>query len=130
MKKEKEISFWSQALFFAVKDNPKNLEFFLTNLKKNLIKKQELLLPIIKKFEKIYQSEQKAKLVLAKNTEEKERKNIEEKIKAIIGLDKEIEYSVDSELLAGFRLKTKDFLIKASLKDILMGLKNKLYGHN
>jgi F0F1-type ATP synthase delta subunit len=130
MKKEKEISFWSQALFLAVKNNPKDFEKFFINLKNALVKKQELIPAVIKKFERIYQAEQKAKLVLAKNIEEKERKNIEEKIKAIIGLDKEIEYSVDSELLAGFRLKTKDFLIKASLKDILMGLKNKLYGHN
>lgn len=130
MKKEKEISFWAQALFLAVKNNPEDFENFFVNLKNALIKKQELLPAVIKKFEKIYQQEQKAKLILAKKLEGEEKKKIEEKIKIIIGQDKEIEYLIDSDLISGFRLKTKDFLIKASLKDILMGLKNKLYGHN
>ena len=49
--------------------------------------------------------------------------------KKIKGIDK-IEDEIDRDLLAGFRLKTKDILVKASLKDTLIKLKNKIYGYN
>jgi F0F1-type ATP synthase delta subunit len=130
MKKEKEISFWSRAMYAAIIENPEKGNKIFDNLKKALAKKKEMIPAIIKKFLSIYSREQKAKLTLAKEMAEPEKKDIEKKIKSILGTDKEIEYSLDTELLAGFRLKTKDVLIKASLKDILTGIKNKLYGHN
>ncbi|MFA5368858.1 MAG: F0F1 ATP synthase subunit delta [Candidatus Paceibacterota bacterium] len=130
MKKEKEISLIARAMYAAVMDNPSKAEEIFSNLKKTLIKKKEIIPAIIKKFINIYSREQKAKLTLAKEIDESQKNYIEKKIKAILGEDKEIEYSLNTELLAGFRLKTKDVLIKASLKDILTGLKNKIYGHN
>lgn len=130
MKKEKEISFWSRAMYSAIMENPENGDKIFANLKKALVKKKEMIPAIVKKFISIYSREQKAKLTLAKEMSESEKKDIEKKIKSILGTDKEIEYSLNTELLAGFRLKTKDVLIKASLKDILTGLKNKIYGHN
>jgi F0F1-type ATP synthase delta subunit len=130
MKKEKEISFWARAMYDAVMDDPSKSEEIFSNLKKSLVKKKEMIPAIIKKFINIYGSEQRAELTLAKEMDGDQKKDIEKKIKAILGEDKEIEYSLNTELLAGFRLKTKDVLIKASLKDILTGLKNKIYGHN
>ncbi len=130
MKKEKEISLIARAMYAAVMDNPLKAEEIFSNLKKTLVKKKEIIPAIIKKFINIYSREQKAKLTLAKEIDESQKNYIEKKIKAILGEDKEIEYSLNTELLAGFRLKTKDVLIKASLKDILTGLKNKIYGHN
>lgn len=117
-------------MYAAVMDNPLKAEEIFSNLKKTLVKKKEIIPAIIKKFINIYSREQKAKLTLAKEIDESQKNYIEKKIKAILGEDKEIEYSLNTELLAGFRLKTKDVLIKASLKDILTGLKNKIYGHN
>ncbi|MFA5013464.1 MAG: F0F1 ATP synthase subunit delta [Candidatus Paceibacterota bacterium] len=129
MKKEKEVYFWAMALYRAVKDNPEKRTEIFVNLKKALVKKQETLPAIIKKFGKIYNAEEKALVSSAKNLKEEEKKEISEKAKRILDGKKEVEYSLDESLLGGFRLKTKDVLIKASLKDVLAGLK-KLYGHN
>ncbi|MFA5086980.1 MAG: F0F1 ATP synthase subunit delta [Candidatus Paceibacterota bacterium] len=130
MKKDKEISFWARAMYAAIMENPEKGKEILDNLKKSLVKKKEIVPAIVKKFISIYSREQKAKLELAKDISDVEKKSIEKKVKTILGENKEIEYSLNSELLAGFRLKTKDVLIKASLKDTLAGLKQKIYGHN
>lgn len=130
MKKEQEISFWGMALYAAVMENPSHIKEILANLKKALVNKKEIIPAVIKKFINIYSREQKAELFLAREMSESEKKSIEKKVREIIGADKEISYIINKDLLAGFRLKTKNVLIKASLKDILMKLKNKTYGHN
>lgn len=126
MKKEKEVFLWARALYNAVVENPSKNEEIFDNLKKTLVKRKEIIPAIIKKFISIYSREKKAKLILAREIDSASKKEIEKKIKAILGEDKEIDFSLNSELLAGFRLKTKDVLIKASLKDILTGLKRNL----
>lgn len=128
MRKEREIFLWAMALYNAVIENPSKAEEILANLKKALDNKKEIIGAVIKKFISIYSREQKAELLLAREMSKTDKTNIKEKIKKIIGDNKEILYNVDSSLLAGFRLKTKDVLIKASLKDILMKLKK--YGYN
>ncbi|MDD5568955.1 MAG: F0F1 ATP synthase subunit delta [Candidatus Pacebacteria bacterium] len=130
MKKEAEINSWAMALYRALKENPGKSEEIFANLKKSLAKKQEFLETVVKKAGKIYDREQRADLFSAKQMDDREKNEIKAKIKGILGTEKDISYSLDESLLAGFRLKTKDILIKASLKDILSGLKNKLYGHN
>lgn len=126
MKKEKEVFLWARALYDAVVENPSKKEEIFCNLKKILVKRKEIIPAIIKKFINIYSREKKAKLILAREIDSASKKEIEKKIKAILGEDKEIDFSLNSDLLAGFRLKTKDVLIKASLKDILTGLKRDL----
>ena len=130
MKKDKEISLFARAMYAAIMENPTQGKEILNNLKKVLVKKKEIIPAIVKKFINIYSREQKAKIELAKNISETEKALIEKKVKAMLGESKEIEYSINSDLLAGFRLKTKDVLIKASLKDILTSIKKNIYGHN
>lgn len=129
MKKEKVVSFWARAMYLAVIENPSNQKEIFSNLKSALSQKSEIIPAIIKKFINIYLKEQKARVALACEITEKEKHLIEKKAKELIG-NKQLDYSIDSSLLAGFRLETKDVLIKASLKDVLTGLKNKIYGHN
>ncbi len=127
MKTEKEISYWARALYLSLEKNPDNYESIFSNLKNSLGKKITYLPAIIKKAEMIYNKEKKAKLYLSHKFDNAEIiKKIKEEFK---GIDK-IEDEIDENLLAGFRLKTKDILIKASLKDTLIKLKNKIYGYN
>ena len=127
MNTEKEISCWSRALYLSLEENPDNYEKIFANLKSSLGKKIIYLPAIIKKGEMIYNKEKKAKLYLSHDFDKEDIiKKIKEKFK---GIDK-IEDEIDRDLLAGFRLKTKDILVKASLKDTLIKLKNKIYGYN
>ena len=127
MNTEKEISCWSRALYLSLEENPDNYEKIFANLKSSLGKKIIYLPAIIKKAEMIYNKEKKAKLYISHDFDKGDIiKKIKEKFK---GIDK-IEDEIDRDLLAGFRLKTKDILVKASLKDTLIELKNKIYGYN
>jgi len=129
MKKDKEVTFLARALYLCLKENPEKGQEFFFNLKKILEKKKELILPVFKKAENIYKKEEKVEVSLAKNINEDSRQRLEEKIQNTLKEKKEITYSLDEGLLAGFRLKTKDIFIKASLKDVLIKIK-KNYGLN
>ncbi|MDD5098493.1 MAG: F0F1 ATP synthase subunit delta [Candidatus Pacebacteria bacterium] len=130
MKKEKEISSWARALYLAFEEHPDKLGQIMSNLNKSLIKKQALISGIAKKFEKMYKKEKNAELILAMKMEEGDKKKIKEKIQESMPQMQTMHESIDGNLLAGFRVKTKDVLVKASLRDILQKLKNKTYGHN
>lgn len=129
MKKEKKVTFLARALYLCLKENPEKGQEFFFNLKKILEKKKELILPVFKKAENIYKKEEKVEVSLAKNINEDSRQRLEEKIQNTLKEKKEITYSLDEGLLGGFRLKTKDIFIKASLKDVLIKIK-KNYGLN
>jgi F0F1-type ATP synthase delta subunit len=130
MKIEKEISSWARALYFSLEEHPENSDEIFANFKKFLNKKSVFIPAIMKKLQRIYLKEKTAELSLAHNFSEKEKEEIKVKIKGIVkGIDK-VDDVLDESLLAGFRLKTKDVLIKASMKDILLKLKNKIYGYN
>jgi F0F1-type ATP synthase delta subunit len=128
MKTEKEISFWVRALYLSLEKNPNDFEKIFNNLKSSLGKKIVYLPAIIKKLERTYRKEKTAKLFLSHDFKEKEeiKGKIKEEIK---GIDN-VEDVLDESLLGGFRLRTKDVLIKASLSDVLTKLKNKIYGYN
>jgi F0F1-type ATP synthase delta subunit len=130
MKKEKEISSWTRALYLAFEEHPDKLKQIMSNLNKSLIKKQALIPGIAKKFEKMYKKEKSAELILAMKMEEGDKKKIKEKIQESMPQMQTMQERIDVDLLAGFRLKTKDVLVKASLRDVLQKLKNKTYGHN
>ncbi len=130
MKIEKEISSWARALYLSLEEHPEKSDEIFSNLKKALGKKTAYLPAIMKKLQRMYLKEKSAELFLAQNFNEKEKEEIKEKIKGVIkGIDK-VDDVLDESLLAGFRLKTKDVLVKASLKDVLVKLKNKIYGYN
>ncbi|MDD4531272.1 MAG: F0F1 ATP synthase subunit delta [Candidatus Pacebacteria bacterium] len=130
MKLEKEISSWSRALYLALEESPGKSKEIFSNLKKALDKKEFLLPSILKKVERIYMKEKRAELSLPFEISEKEKNEIKEKIKEVAKGIEKVDDVLDESLLAGFRLKTKDVLVKASLKDVLTKLKNKIYGYN
>lgn len=131
MKLDTQLSYYARAIYLAVEENPGKEKEIFENLKKTLGTRKKKYLPVImEKFFKLYAHEKKAELILSSDFDEKTKNGIKEKIKENIKGLGEITEIVDDNLIAGFRLKTKDVLIKASLKDILTGLKNKTYGHN
>jgi F0F1-type ATP synthase delta subunit len=130
MKVEKEISSWARAMYLSLEENPGKAKEIFSNLKKSLEKKEYLLPSILKKLERIYFKEKTAELILSHDLSDKEKKEIKEEIQKIVKGIAKVDDVLDESLLAGFRLKTKDVLVKASLKDVLMKLKNKIYGYN
>lgn len=130
MKIEKEISSWARALYLSLEAYPEKKDEIFANLKKSLKKKSVFIPAIIKKLQRIYLKEKTAELFLAQEFNAVEKEQIKSKIKGIVkGIDK-VDDVLDESLLAGFRLKTKDVLVKASMKDVLLKLKNKIYGYN
>ncbi|MFA5207633.1 MAG: F0F1 ATP synthase subunit delta [Candidatus Paceibacterota bacterium] len=130
MKTEKEISSWARALYLSLEEHPEDTKKIFANLKKSLEKKSVFIPSIIKKLQRIYLKEKRAELFLAQDFSEKEKSEIKNKIKDIVKGIEKVDDVLDESLLAGFRLKTKDVLVKASMKDILLKLKNKIYGYN
>lgn len=130
MKIEKEISSWARAMYLSLEEHPEKSDEIFSNLKKSLGKKSVYIPAIVKKLQRMYLKEKTAELSLAQAFNEKEKNEIKGKVKEIVkGIDK-VDDVLDESLLAGFRLKTKDVLVKASLKDVLTKLKNKIYGYN
>ncbi|MFA5169404.1 MAG: F0F1 ATP synthase subunit delta [Candidatus Paceibacterota bacterium] len=130
MKIEKEISSWARALYLALEENPGKAKEIFSNLKKSLGRKESFFSPILKKVERMYLKEKRAELSLSHDLNDKDKKEIKENIKDILKGIEKVDDVLDESLLAGFRLKTKDVLVKASLKDVLTKLKNKIYGYN
>ncbi|MFA5730127.1 MAG: F0F1 ATP synthase subunit delta [Candidatus Paceibacterota bacterium] len=130
MKTEKEISSWARALYLSLEEHPEDTKKIFANLKKSLEKKSVFIPSIIKKLQKMYLKEKRAELFLAQDFSEKEKNEIKNKIKDIVKGIEKVDDVLDESLLAGFRLKTKDVLVKASMKDVLLKLKNKIYGYN
>ena len=130
MKIEKEISSWARALYLSLEQHPDKSDEIFANLKKSLNKKSVFIPAIIKKLQRIYLKEKTAELSLAQQFSEAEKSEIKNKIKGIVKGVEKVDDILDESLLAGFRLKTKDVLVKASMKDVLLKLKNKIYGYN
>lgn len=130
MKIEKEISSRARALYLALEENPGKAKEIFSNLKKSLARKEAFLPSILKKVERMYLKEKRAELSLSHDFGDKEKKEIKENIKDTLKGIEKVDDVLDESLLAGFRLKTKDVLVKASLKDVLAKLKNKIYGYN
>ncbi|MFA7141697.1 MAG: F0F1 ATP synthase subunit delta [Candidatus Paceibacterota bacterium] len=130
MKKDKEILFWARALYLALEENKGKEEEIIKNLILSLNKKNYLIPAIIKKYKRIRKKEQEVKVFIAKEIDEDLKNEINKRIEILEGSGKSINYIVDEDLIGGFRIKTKDYLIKASIKDTLIKLKNKAYGYN
>jgi len=125
MRTEKEISFWAKALYQVLENNPEKQDEIFSNLKSSLGKKSIYLPAIIKKAELIRKKEKNAKLFVSHDFD-----SIKVKIKEKFPEIDDLEYEVDQNLLAGFRLKTKDLLVRASFKDLLIRFKNKINGYS
>jgi len=131
MKTDKQISSWARAVYMTIEENPDKIEEIFNNLKKSLGEsKMKYYSVIVKKALQLYEKETKAELVLSTSFDEETKKSIRGELREHFNDIDRITERVDESLIAGFRLKTKNILIKASLKDVLIGLKNKTYGHN
>ena len=130
MKKDKEILSWARALFLALEENKGNEEEVVKNLFLVLDKKNYLIPAIIKKYKRIKEKEGRIDVFVAKEINEELKKEINNKIESLEGKNKTINYIIDENLIGGFRIKTKDYLIKASIKDTLIKIKNNAYGYN
>lgn len=129
MKQEKTISVWAKALFLAIEGKTlpeqkkiiRRLNAFL-----NRSKKAWLLGEILKKAEKIHKNKKTVKLILARE-HGAAVKRIKKSITETLGKNKKITVEVKPELIAGFRVKTQNILIKASVKDFLEEFRNYYY---
>ena len=130
MKKDKEILSWARALFLALEENKENEEKVIKNFFLALDKKNYLIPAIIKKYKRIKEKEGRIDVFVAKEINEELKKEINNKIESLEGKNKTINYIIDENLIGGFRIKTKDYLIKASIKDTLIKIKNNAYGYN
>ena len=130
MKKDKEIGAWARALYLALINKDVDEEKVIKNLMLALDKKKYLLSAIIKKYERIKDKENKVDVFIAKEIDQDLRNRINIKIENLLGKNKNINYKIDEDLIGGFRIKTKDYLVKASIKDVLTKVKNNAYGHN
>lgn len=130
MNSEKEISAWARALYLSVNENKGREDEIIKNLILNLDKKKYLLPAIFKKFKRMVEKENRVDVYLARESDAETKEKLKEKVFTLLGKDKDVNYIIDESLIGGFRIKTKDYLIKASIKDILTNLKNNAYGHN
>jgi F0F1-type ATP synthase delta subunit len=130
MTAEKEILTWARALGAIMEEGDKKrqeeaFERLLLILKRK--KKIYLFHRILKKVKEAYIKKRTAELFLAREHD----KDMEEKIKSnlskLVGDGKSIETKIDEKLIGGFRVKTANFLIKASVKDFLTELKATIY---
>ena len=118
MTSQKMIAIWAKVL----SENPMAAKKLVEVLER---KNKERFLPaIFKKAAKIYSDEKRIELILARphalTLANRIRKNIQERF----GKDKEIVEKIDPALVGGYRIKTDDLLIKASIKDFLIQIKN------
>jgi F0F1-type ATP synthase delta subunit len=79
---------------------------------------------IFKVPKKIREREKQIEVYLAFKHDPEFINEIKKKIKERFGQEKEIKIKIKRDLLAGIRIKTKNILIKGSLKDFLESIKN------
>jgi len=124
---EKEISIWTEALLSILegktKEEKKALFKKIIEILKN--RKKEYLLPkILKRFESMCSKRKMVELYFAREQSTGLIKKMKKKISGMFGRDKNIEVKIEKDLIGGFRVKTANFLIKATVKDFLNELKS------
>ena len=123
---EKEISLWVKALFQLFEGKTEKEK---ENIFKRLVvilekRKKEYLLPkIAKKLEKIFLKRNRAEVFFAREHSPEIIRKTKNKLFEKFGKDKKIEIKIEKDLIGGFRIKTSDILIKASVRDFLEELK-------
>lgn len=129
MTAEKEILTWAKALdSLSEGKGKKEQKEIVERLIKILQRKRKAyLLPrIVKKLEIIYSKKHKAELFLARDHSTSTAKEIKSRLSALIGKGKYFEVKIEKGLIGGFRAKTSNLLVKASIKDFLDELKWKI----
>jgi len=99
------------------------LDYLLQRLKKE--NKLSLLTVILKETEKEIKKEQNFLILARENISKRLKTKIKEKIATDLESSGKVEIKVDSNIIGGFILKTKNYLIDGSVKGILRRIKNK-----
>lgn len=122
MTAEKEILIWAKALYSLLEEKtPKERRAIAERLAGILQRKRKayLLPKIIRKLEMISLRENKVDLFLAMNHSASMVREIKEKLSKMVGKEKNIEVKIEKDLIGGFRAKTSNLLVKASVRDFL-----------
>ena len=126
MTAEKEILIWAKALYSLSDGKPAKEQREIAERLAGILEKRRktyLLPKIIKKLEIISLKNNQAELFLAMDHPASVIKEIKKRLSKIIGKEKNIEVKIGKELIGGFRAKTNNLLVKASIKDFLDELK-------
>lgn len=126
MTAEKEILIWAKALDSLLEGKgKKEKEEIAERLAEILQKKRkDYLLPkIIRKLEIISLRKRKAELFFAMDHSASTVKEIKSKLSALIGKERDFIIKIEKGLIGGFRARTGNLLVKASIKDFLDELK-------
>ena len=129
MTAEKEISIWVKSVLSVLEEENRAktslaAERLLAILKKK--KKEYLLEKIVKKLERDYLKKNKIDLFLAKDHSQRTKEYLSKKLLEIFGDGKKISLKIEEDLIGGFRAKTDNFLVSASVEDFLDELKTQL----
>jgi F0F1-type ATP synthase delta subunit len=130
---EKEISTWARALLAIIekgeeKKQKEAFEKLIVILKKK--KKIYLFHRILKRVKDAYIKKHRVEVLLAREHDQVTEKKIKNSLSKLAVNQKNIEIRVDKGLIGGFRIKTDNFLIKASVRDFLTELKNNYLSSN
>lgn len=133
MTTKKEISIWTKVILLILEDKKGNPSVAMGKLKEILKKKKKdyLLQEIAKKVKDQHLKRHGIKIFLAKNHQADIIEKIKQKLLSMSGKTAEnLEICLDEDLVGGFRVKTGNFLIKASIKDFLNEIKNTVKKEN
>jgi len=124
----KIVTIWAKAFLLTINGKTESEK---TKVIKKLIeilrrkKKERFLASILEKAEKMSVRKNTIDLILARLQGRALTDKIEKKLREKFGESKEIKVRTDPTIISGFRAKTGDLLIRASVKDFLNQIKNK-----
>jgi F0F1-type ATP synthase delta subunit len=130
MTPEKEISTWARALLVIMEEGDKAKQeeaFKRLLLILNKKRKTYLFHQILKRVKQSYIKKRLVEIFLAREHGQEVERKIKNNLPKAAGDMKNIEIKIDKDLIGGFRIKTANFLIKASVEDFLTELKEKIY---
>lgn len=125
MKKEKKIA---QILIELAKGKNENEKLELAKFLISILKKEGkiFLFPKILKEIKKRSEREKVKIFFAKELPAETKEKIKEKVKEIVGKEKEIKFEIDENILGGFLVKSENILIDATVEGLLKKLLRKI----
>jgi len=128
MKTEKIISDWANGLILTQEQKTETEKKKLLKKLAEILKKQKkgyLLPAILKMAEKLSRKKKIIELIFSREQKQELASKIKDRLIGIFGKEKEVEVKTEEQLIGGFRVKTGNTLIKASIKDFLDELRER-----
>lgn len=126
---QKQISNWTRALFFALQGKNEEEKKEIMNRLILLLKKQKkdyVLDEIQKKLKNIFERKETINLFLSREYSGEAIEKLKKIVSESFGKEKKLVVKADQNIIGGFRAKTENFLVKASIKDFLDSLRETL----